>query len=85
MDDEQRVIIQFLCREGTSPEDIYSQLQAPFDDDSCSLRSVRRWYQDVRHGREDLHDEVWLGQSSMDILEIKFIACLDKEPFHSAY
>jgi hypothetical protein len=33
----------------------------------------------------DLHDEARLGQSSMDILDIKIIACLDKVPFHSAY
>jgi hypothetical protein len=84
----QRVIIRFLCKERFSPEYIYAHLEAQFGDTTYSEyseRSVRRWGQYVRQGREDLHDEVRSGRPPIDFLDIRILALPDEQPFHSAY
>jgi hypothetical protein len=43
MEDDQRVIIRFLCKERVSPEDIHAPLEAQFRDATDSERSVWRW------------------------------------------
>jgi hypothetical protein len=85
MDDEQRMMIPFLHREDFAPNEIHRQLQAQLEDTNCSLRTVRRWCQYVPQGREDLCDELRSGRPPIDFLNIKTLACLEKEPFHSAY
>jgi hypothetical protein len=85
MESEQRVIIRFLHREDVATDEIHWRLQAQFEDASYSLRTVRRWRQDVRQGRKDVHDEPRSGRPPIDFLDTKILACLEKEPFHSAY
>jgi hypothetical protein len=88
MESDQRVIIRFLCKEHVSPEDIHAHLEAQFGDaiyNKYSERGVRRWCQYVRQGREDLHDEVRSGRPPIDFLDIRILASLDEQPFHSAY
>jgi hypothetical protein len=80
---DQRVIIRFLCKERVSPEDIHVRLEAQFGDATYSGRSIRRWYQYVRQGREDLHGEVRFRRSLIDFLDIRILALMDKQPFHS--
>jgi hypothetical protein len=42
MEDNQRVIIPFLCKEGVSPENIHAPLEEQFGDATYSERSARR-------------------------------------------
>jgi hypothetical protein len=82
---DQRVIIRFLCKERIWPEDIHARLEGHFGDPPYRDRSVRRGYQYVRQGREDLHNKVRCGRPSIDFLDIRILALLDEQPFHSAY
>jgi DNA-binding transcriptional ArsR family regulator len=85
MDYEQRVIVRFLCKEGVLPAEIHTRVEAQFGEDAYSLRSVQRWCQLVRHGREDLHDGDRLGRSTLDFIDSKIMSLLEREPFHTAY
>jgi hypothetical protein len=49
------------------------------------LRSVQRWCQLVRQGREDLHDGDHLGRPTLDFIDSQIISLLEPEPFHSVY
>jgi hypothetical protein len=70
MECDQRVIIRFFCREGVTPDNIRDTLEAQFAKDTYSARSVRRWCQYVRQGREDLHDEQRTDRPPIDFLDI---------------
>jgi hypothetical protein len=85
MDFEQRVIIRFLFKEGVDANDIHMRLLAQFGDEADSLRSVQRWCQYVRQGRELIHDEHRSGRPPVDFLDIQILSNLEKYPFHSAY
>jgi hypothetical protein len=85
MEYDRRVIIRSLCNECASPGEIHTHLEAQFEDATYNERSVRRWCQYVRQGREDLHDEVRSGRLPIDFLDIRILALLDEQPFHSAY
>jgi hypothetical protein len=64
------VIIRFLFKEGVDANDIHTRLLAQFGDEFYSLRSVRRWRQYVRQGRELMRDEPRSGQPPVDFLDI---------------
>jgi hypothetical protein len=87
MDDAPQEInrLSSICKERVSPEDIHARLEAQFGDTTYSMRSVWRWCQSVRQGSEDLHDEVRSGRLLIDFLNIRILALLDEQPFHSAY
>jgi hypothetical protein len=85
MDFEQRVIIRFLSKEDVDATDIRTKLLAQFGDEAYSLRSVQRWCQDVRQGRELIQDEPGSGRPPVGFLEIEILSNLEKCPFHSAY
>jgi biotin operon repressor len=61
------------------------RLLAQFGDEAYSLRSVRRWCQYVRQGRELIHDELRSGRPPVGFLDIQILSNLEKYPFHSAY
>jgi hypothetical protein len=82
---DQRVITRFLCRECVSPEDVHALLEAQFGDAIYSERNVRRWWQYVRQGRKDVHDEVRSGKPLINFLDIRILVLLDEQPFYSAY
>jgi hypothetical protein len=85
MEYNHRVIIRFLCKERVSPEDMYPHLEARFGDATYSERSVRRWFQYVRQGPEDVPGEVRSGRPLIDLLDLRILALLGEQPFHSAY
>jgi hypothetical protein len=85
MDSEQRVIVRFLYREELAPAKIHTRLKAQYGDDAYSLRSVQHWCQFVRQGRENRHDDDRVGRPTLDFIDFKIIAFLDREPFYSAY
>jgi hypothetical protein len=85
MELEQQIFIPFRYREYTEPRDIHARLSAQFGDDAYSLRSVQRWCQYIRQGRELLDDEPRSGRLPIDFLHIQIISSLEKQPFHSAY
>jgi hypothetical protein len=85
MECDQRVIIRFLSKKRVSPEDIHARLEAHFGDATYSERSVRRSSQYVQQGREDWHDKVRSGRSQIDFFDIRILALLDEQPFHSPY
>jgi hypothetical protein len=70
MEPEQRIIIHFLYREHAEPRDIHARLSVQFGDAAYSLRSVQRWCQHIRQGRELLDDESWSGRPPIDFFEI---------------
>jgi hypothetical protein len=85
MDFEQRVIIRLLSKEGVDANRIHTRLSAQFRDETYSLRSVQRWCQYVRQGRELMDDEPRAGRPPSDFLDIQIPSNLEKYPFHSAY
>jgi hypothetical protein len=84
MDFEQRVIIRFLFKENLDANDIHTRLLAQLGDEDDSLRSVQRWYQYVRQGRELMHHEPRSGTAPVDFFDIQILSNLEKYPFHSA-
>jgi hypothetical protein len=85
MESDQRIIIRFLCKELVSPEDVHARLEAQFEDTTYREQSVRRCFQSVRQGSEDLHDEGRSGRPPIDFLEVRIPVFLGEQPFHSAY
>jgi hypothetical protein len=88
MEYDQRVIIRVPSKECVSPEDIHARLEAQLEDTSdseYSERSVRRWCQYARQGREDLHDKVRPDRLPITFLNIRILVWLNEQPFHSAY
>jgi hypothetical protein len=82
---DQRVIVRFLCKERVSPEDIHVCLEAQLGGAVHSDRSIGRWCQYVRQGRQDLRDEVWSGRPLINFFDSRILALLDEQPLHSAY
>jgi DNA-binding MarR family transcriptional regulator len=85
MESDQRVIVQFLCKERVSPEDNDAHLEAQFGDATCGEWNIRPRCQYVRQRPKDLHDEVPSGRPPIDFRDIRILALLDEQPFHSAY
>jgi hypothetical protein len=85
MDFAQRVIIRFLFKKGVKTNQIHMRLLAQSGDESYSLRTVRRWCQYVRRGRELIHDGFRSGRPPVGFLDIQILSNLEKYPFHSAY
>jgi hypothetical protein len=85
MEEDQKVISRFLCKEHVSPEDIHAGVEAQFEDAAYSERSVRQRCQYVRQGREDLNDTVRSGGRPIDFLDIRIVTLQDEQPFDSAY
>jgi hypothetical protein len=82
---EQRVIIQFLYKERVHPTQIHRRLAAQYGLDTYSLRNVQHWYQLFDCGRQNSNDDPRSERAPIDHLDIKIIACLEREPFSSAY
>jgi hypothetical protein len=61
------------------------KLQAQLTDDSYSIRSLIRWCQFIRQGREDLHDDPRAGHPPTDLIDITIVSALEREAFHSAH
>jgi hypothetical protein len=78
---DQRVIARFLHSEGVHPDQIHARLTAQFGSGTDNLRSVQRWCQYVRQGREEMDDEERSGRLSLRFIDSKIIARLDREPF----
>jgi hypothetical protein len=85
MEYDQRIIVWFLCKERVSSEDIHARLEAQFGSAIYSERSLRRWCQYVGQRREDLHENMGASRRPIDFLDIRILALLDEQPFHSTY
>jgi hypothetical protein len=85
MELEQRIIIRFLYREHAEPRDVPARLLARFGDTVYSLRSVQRWCQYNRQGRELLDNEPRSGRLPIDFFDIQILSSLEKQTFHSGY
>jgi hypothetical protein len=85
MESEQRVVIGFLLKENANADDIHKRLQAQSTDDPGRIRSVRRWYQSIRHGREDVHDDPRSGCEPIDFIDPRISSVLERELFRSAH
>jgi hypothetical protein len=71
--------------EHAEPRDIHARLSAQFADAAYILRSVQRWYQYIRQGRELLDHESQSAKLLIDFLHIQILSSLEKQPFHPAY
>lgn len=83
MKDHQRIIIKFLHNEQVDSNEIYTRLQAQFGEDTYSLRSVQRWIQYFRLGRQKIDDEIREGRPPIDHVDANILEELSKNPFHS--
>jgi hypothetical protein len=92
----QRVIIKFLLKEGTDARDIADRfqtdfrqiadrLQAQFGEHTYQLRTLRFWITDIRLGRQDIHEEIRIGELLLDDFDAKILAILDKYLFKSVH
>jgi hypothetical protein len=84
MEYDQRVIIRFLHNERADAHNITQRLQAQFSQDAYTLRTVQFWIGEIRHGRQDLHDENRIGRRPLDDLDAKILTILDISLFESA-
>jgi DNA-binding transcriptional ArsR family regulator len=85
MEYDQRTLVRFLCKDHISLEEVHARLEAQFGDAIYGERSVRWWCQYVRQRREDLHDKVRSGKLPIDFLDIRILALLEEQTFHSAH
>jgi hypothetical protein len=83
MEYDQRVIIRFLWNKEIDANQIAARLQTQFDEHAYKLRTVRFRIVGVWFGRQNLHDEIRTGRPSLDDLDAKTLAILDKSPFES--
>jgi hypothetical protein len=84
MEYEQRVVVQFRCKERVSTEDIHACFEAQFGDGTSSEWSILWWCQNVRQEREDLDDKMRSARPPIDFLDIWILALLNEQPFDSA-
>jgi hypothetical protein len=82
---DQRVVIQFLHKEKVHPTQIHRRLAAQYGLETYSLRSVQHWCQLFDCRRQKFHDDSRSGRPGIDHLDARIIACLEREPFSSAY
>jgi transposase len=85
MEHDQRVIIKFLWNEGANARQITARLQRQFAEHVYQFQTVQFWITEIRSGRQGLHDEIRSGRPSLDDLDGKNLARLDKSPFESAH
>jgi hypothetical protein len=85
MNYEQRVIIQFLHKETIHPTQIHRRLAVQHGLEIYSLRSVQHWCQLFDCGRQNLHNNPRSGRPPINHPDTKIVACLEREPFASAY
>jgi hypothetical protein len=81
---DQRVIIRFLYNERIDTHDITQRFQVYFAQDAYAVRIVQFWIGEVHRDRQHLHDKNRIGRLSLDDLDAKIVAILDKSPFESA-
>jgi hypothetical protein len=82
---QRRVIIRFLHRERVQPDEIHRRLAAQPCKDPYSKRSIEWWCSQFVCGREGIEDDDRLGRPPINHLDTKILACLESEPFQSAY
>jgi hypothetical protein len=57
MELEQRIIIEYLTKQGLDANQILTKLQTRFGESAYALRTVRFWIAEFRRGPEDCHDD----------------------------
>jgi hypothetical protein len=86
--DQQRVIILFPHKESVQLAEIHQKLAAQPCKDRYSKQSIKRWSAQSVGGRKDIEDsddDYRSGRPPIDYLDITILACLESEPFQSAY
>jgi hypothetical protein len=78
MEYDQRMIIKFLWNKGIDVHKSKHRFQTQFDEHIYKLRTIWFWIIEVRLGRQDFHDEIRTGWSSLDDLDAKIIIILNK-------
>jgi hypothetical protein len=53
----QRIIIKFLMKEGATPSEIFTRLQAQFGNECLSQPRVFSWAKSFREGRDHVENE----------------------------
>jgi hypothetical protein len=81
----QREIIKFLWNDGFDAHQIVIRLQAQFGEHSDQLPTVQFWIVEVRHGRQDPHDEICSGRPPPYELDCKILAILYRSPFQLSH
>jgi hypothetical protein len=84
MESDQRVIIKFLFNERHDANQILERLEAQFQEDAYSLRSVQFWIGEMKRGRKDLRDGQRSGRRPIDSLTAHIKVLLDENCFMSA-
>jgi hypothetical protein len=81
---DQKVIIWCLWNEGIDALEIIHRFQTQFGEHAYKFLMFRFWIAEVRFGRQNLRDKIRTGRPSLDDLDAKILAILDKSPFESA-
>jgi hypothetical protein len=82
---QQRIIIRFLHKERVQPAEIHQRFAAQPCKDLYSKWSIEWWCVQFVCGREEIEDDYRSGKPPIDHLGTKILACLESEPFQSAY
>jgi hypothetical protein len=83
MECDWRMIIKFLLKEGVDARDVPNRLQAQFGEHAYKLRLIQLWITEALLDRQDLHEEIRIRIPTLDDLDAKILAILDKSPFKS--
>ena len=61
---EFRAVIKFLTLKGQSPSEIETEMKIVYKDDTPSIRTIYRWYNEYKRGRQSLEDDPRSGRPS---------------------
>jgi histone-lysine N-methyltransferase SETMAR len=81
---EQRVIIKYWWKQGKKPQEIVDLLTENYGTDAYCLRSVYFWIQQLRLGREDLHNIPSPGREPDELIPQAILDVINEDPYASA-
>jgi hypothetical protein len=76
--------VRFLYREGVAQLKFISESRNNIGMMPTVCTAWKRWHQFVLQARENGYDDDRLGRPTLDFIDSKIIAPLDREPFDSA-
>jgi hypothetical protein len=85
MEYDQRMIIKSFWNEKAYARQIADRVQTQFAKHAYQIRAVQFWITEIRHGRQDLYDEIRTGRPPPDNIDAKILAILAKSSFKSAH
>ena len=68
---EHRVVIEFLTKEGVSPQNIHERLVNVYQDQSPLYTTVKKWAAEFKRDRDSIEDDSRCGRP-VEVMRTKF-------------